>query len=236
MDSVNVPWFFTMGVPSFGNPRIEAYLQLPAAYRSLSRPSSAPDAKAFTLCSCSLELPSFESTFRSTLFSRSYLNCLSFLKTWILQQKGFPSCLFCFASLISQRWQNCFYPFDWKDLISRSLPKTRFVFVLSICFFILNFSLYSIFNEHEALASWTPTHILTDVWLSSLSRLGVVGASGFEPPTSRLSVVCSSQLSYAPVCFSVTENWTTNRVSFAKYDLTLPRFLFWSISKLRKSR
>ena len=47
-----------MGVPSFGNPRIEAYLQLPAAYRSLSRPSSAPDAKAFTLCSCSLELPS----------------------------------------------------------------------------------------------------------------------------------------------------------------------------------
>ena len=33
-----------------------AYLQLPAAYRSLSRPSSAPDAKAFTLRSCSLEL------------------------------------------------------------------------------------------------------------------------------------------------------------------------------------
>ena len=28
-----------------------AHLQLPAAYRSLSRPSSAPDAKAFTLCS-----------------------------------------------------------------------------------------------------------------------------------------------------------------------------------------
>ena len=35
-----------------------AYLQLPAAYRSLSRPSSAPDAKAFTLCSFLLELPS----------------------------------------------------------------------------------------------------------------------------------------------------------------------------------
>ena len=34
-----------------------AYLQLPAAYRSLSRPSSAPNAKAFTLRSCSLELP-----------------------------------------------------------------------------------------------------------------------------------------------------------------------------------
>ena len=34
-----------------------AHLQLPAAYRSLSRPSSAPDAKAFTLRSYSLELP-----------------------------------------------------------------------------------------------------------------------------------------------------------------------------------
>ena len=43
-------------VSPFGHPRIEAYLQLPAAFRSLSRPSSAPGAKAFTLCSSSLEL------------------------------------------------------------------------------------------------------------------------------------------------------------------------------------
>ena len=46
-----------MSVSTFGNLRIKAYLQLPEAYRSLSRPSSAPDAKAFTLCSYSLELP-----------------------------------------------------------------------------------------------------------------------------------------------------------------------------------
>ena len=45
-----------MSVSTFGNLRINAYLQLPAAYRSLSRPSSAPDAKAFALCSYSLEL------------------------------------------------------------------------------------------------------------------------------------------------------------------------------------
>ena len=56
MDSVNVSWFFTMRVSPFGNPRIEAYLQLPVAYRSLSRLSSAPDAKAFSLCSSLLEL------------------------------------------------------------------------------------------------------------------------------------------------------------------------------------
>ena len=56
-DSVYVTWFFTMCVPTFGNLRVVAYLQLTAAYRSLSRPSSAPNAKAFSICSSSLELP-----------------------------------------------------------------------------------------------------------------------------------------------------------------------------------
>ena len=36
-------------VPPFGNPRVKGYLLLTVAYRSLSRPSSAPDAKAFPL-------------------------------------------------------------------------------------------------------------------------------------------------------------------------------------------
>ncbi len=36
-------------VSPFGYPRITGYLLLPVAYRSLSRPSSAPDAKAFPL-------------------------------------------------------------------------------------------------------------------------------------------------------------------------------------------
>ena len=36
-------------VPAFGHLRINAHLQLPAAFRSLSRPSSAPDAKASTI-------------------------------------------------------------------------------------------------------------------------------------------------------------------------------------------
>ena len=48
------PWVF----PHSEIRGYNAYLQLPAAYRSLSRPSSAPDAKAFTLCSSLLELPS----------------------------------------------------------------------------------------------------------------------------------------------------------------------------------
>ena len=45
-----------MWVPPFGDLRIKAYVPLPAAYRSLSRPSSAPDAKAFPLRSFSLDL------------------------------------------------------------------------------------------------------------------------------------------------------------------------------------
>ena len=45
-------------VSPFGYLRIEAYLQLPEAFRSLSRPSSAPDAKAFPLRSFMLDLPS----------------------------------------------------------------------------------------------------------------------------------------------------------------------------------
>ena len=45
-------------VPPFGYPRINAYLQLPAAFRSLSRPSSAISALASTLRSSSLDLAS----------------------------------------------------------------------------------------------------------------------------------------------------------------------------------
>ena len=39
------------GLPHSEIHGFNAHLQLPVAYRSLSRPSSAPDAKAFTLCS-----------------------------------------------------------------------------------------------------------------------------------------------------------------------------------------
>ena len=48
-DSCTVDRVLLCRVSPFGNLRIKAYVQLPAAYRSLSRPSSAPDAKAFPL-------------------------------------------------------------------------------------------------------------------------------------------------------------------------------------------
>ena len=48
-DSMHDTGVLLQWVSPFGNPRIDGYLLLPVAYRSLSRPSSAPDAKAFPL-------------------------------------------------------------------------------------------------------------------------------------------------------------------------------------------
>ena len=47
--SMHVTVVLPQWVAPFGYLRINAYLQLPEAFRSLSRPSSAPDAKAFPL-------------------------------------------------------------------------------------------------------------------------------------------------------------------------------------------
>ena len=43
-------------IPPFGNLRVNGYLLLTVAYRSLSRPSSAPSAKASALCPSQLDL------------------------------------------------------------------------------------------------------------------------------------------------------------------------------------
>ena len=87
------PW----GLPHSEICGYNAYLQLTAAYRSLSRPSSAPDAKAFTLRSFSLELS----------YSFSW-NCLSFLNKYLVVVKRFPFCT------ISPSVKLYLYPF-WKD-------------------------------------------------------------------------------------------------------------------------
>ena len=50
----------TRRVAPFGNPRIDGYLPLRAAYRSLSRPSSPPRAKASFMCPCLLSFFPFE--------------------------------------------------------------------------------------------------------------------------------------------------------------------------------
>ena len=49
MDSYTGPYLFGKGVSPFGHLRIVGHLHLPEAFRSLSRPSSAPIAKASSL-------------------------------------------------------------------------------------------------------------------------------------------------------------------------------------------
>ena len=55
-DSTHADRVLLCRVSPFGNSGINAYVQLPQTYRSLSRPSSAPDAKAFPLRSFALDL------------------------------------------------------------------------------------------------------------------------------------------------------------------------------------
>src|SRR5690349_3257131 len=49
-------------VSPFGHPGITAHVQLPQAYRSLSRPSSPLDAKASTVCLIAFDLKSLMSS------------------------------------------------------------------------------------------------------------------------------------------------------------------------------
>ena len=73
---------YSVWVPPFGNLRIYTYLPFPAAYRSLSRPSSAPDAKASSLCSCSLD-PFFLGLASPISFLENYMSIQSVKKIYL---------------------------------------------------------------------------------------------------------------------------------------------------------
>ena len=117
-----------------------AYLQLPAAYRSLSRPSSALDAKAFTLCSFLLELP--------IRFSHS-LELLEFQNMGFIfsHLKGFPfSALFVIPPcgeivvFVTLNFRKDLDLFDFAIVVSKNLLISKsFVFFLTICSFLYSF-------------------------------------------------------------------------------------------------
>jgi hypothetical protein len=103
-------------VSPFGHLRINAYLQLPEAYRSLSRPSSAPDAKAFPLRPFSLDhtlhigldtlfenYAGFKEVFLATLYLPIFLNKFHNLFSRHLVPGHLPlcclACLNCYCSV-----------------------------------------------------------------------------------------------------------------------------------------
>ena len=110
-----------MCVPTFGYLRLTAYLQLPAAFRSLSRPSSAPNAKAFSICSSSLELLK---VFRYFLYILWYT---SVLIAWIAV---FHTC----SEYLSIFWQNCFFTLNRKTWFRfHDIFVFPFTFVCHVC-------------------------------------------------------------------------------------------------------
>ena len=76
MDSVHDRWSLSSGVSPFRDLRVNGYLLLTAAYRSLSRLSSALSAKASALCSFLLDL---QNRFLCSLHARiALLTCSIF--------------------------------------------------------------------------------------------------------------------------------------------------------------
>ena len=113
MYSCTDPWFFTMGVSPFGNLRVNVYFQLTAAYRRLSRPSSALGAKAFILCSFSLE------QLRSCSLKTSLLHCLSFANNCL---GCVTNCLHCFPPELYAPLACCSFPlFIGKTFLSQKI-------------------------------------------------------------------------------------------------------------------
>ena len=166
-------------VSPFGNLRIIGYLLLPEAYRSLSRPSSAPDAKAFPLRSFQLDLS----------------NHLLILKVELCRQ---------FNRIFEIVIVTHLYDVPQLKLKIRSfklyVQKTSLLPCLSLLHYIVQFSRFDLptafsarFEDLSYARSSNPTTNVT----------GMVGPSGLEPPTLRLSVVRSSQLSYGPVQYGL---------------------------------
>ena len=122
-----------MWVSPFGHLRIKACLQLPAAYRSLPRPSSAPIAKAFPL------------------------------RPLQLDQAVTP---------LSRRLRELCHRLDYFVVPTSSTVKPLFYSFPLVAFHLSSYC--------------------------SVFKVQLVGPSGLEPPTSRLSGVRSNHLSYEP--------------------------------------
>ena len=171
------------------------YLLLPVAYRSLSRPSSAPDAKAFPLRSFQLDLS----------------NHLLILKVELCRQ---------FNRIFEIVIVTHLYDVPQLKLKIRSfklyVQKTSLLPCLSLLHYIVQFSRFDLPTAFAArsedlsfVRSSDPTTTVVSVsrppdeirlYLALHARCNLlVGPSGLEPPTLRLSVVRSSQLSYGPL-------------------------------------
>ena len=166
---VKVP--LTWWVSPFGYPRINAYSQLPVAFRSVSRPSSPLIAKASTKCS----YHSLDSSL-----------CINNLLSILLSKIFYP---FIFLQI------KVYY-----TLLHKELSFFIFFFFLFTLFYnYLISQIKSLFGGGKE--DRTPDPLLAKQVLSQLSYTPnlLVGLGRLELPTSRLSGVRSNHLSYKPI-------------------------------------
>ena len=156
-------------VAPFGNPRITGYLLLHAAYRSLSRPSSPPRAKASFMCP-------------------------SLLSFFFIRKVALDNLLFVASSL--ETFSAC-CRFSFPEDPCRSPVRFHgarivlFVFLLTfyVCCVARDYLLYSFTS---ALRPPLRSPSVSNMSMSALFR---VENNGFEPLTLCLQSRCSSQLS-----------------------------------------
>ena len=168
-------WSSSSRVSPFRYLRLNGYLLLPAAFRSLSRLSSALSAKASTL--------------RSFLLDYSILVIIALI------------------TFVTNFWSVTYYSLKNFTVITMSWSN-RYLIILSFC---MKFSKYisqqilfsSADNGDGEIRTLDP--LLARQVLSQLSYAPILmGLSGLEPPTSRLSGVRSNRLSYKPINLAST--------------------------------
>ena len=171
-------------VAPFGNLRINGYLLLPEAYRSLSRPSSAPDAKAFPLRSFQLDLLVAKSAwlrfrFREN-FARSLAPRFSPKTRFRRGGTGYESC----SELSENSWFSLRIMQAYKDrncmspcILSDAVPQ-------SICFITLS---------HDA--SLLP-YLLCHIVQFSRCRSPTAFAVRFEDPIFRSGLQIQRQIAW----------------------------------------
>ena len=155
MDSTHTDRILSGRVAPFGNLRINGYLLLPAAYRSLSRPSSAPDAKAFPLRSLQLDLVERKLALPSGLSEKTWFSRIM-QASQILKLLPFVLHLPRFPLPVSDKSPQFFRfqvpPPSIALPRSRQLPNPKaFLSVALLCFF----SLFSFQGAHPVFPAKT---------------------------------------------------------------------------------
>ena len=200
-------------VSPFGHPRIKACFLLPAAFRRLLRPSSPLCAKASTVCPLQLAVLLFvqrclsysavSMMLPSYFQPSSYIACSSSTLVSILLTR---SCSL-FLLLLLHYHPRCSLPcnVDCSFLefnlfcFQRTLELDAHKRQMPLCYRLLRGPIrdrtVDLLNANQALSqlSYGPINNFN------------VGRSGLEPPASRLSGVCSNQLSYRPICIHLME-------------------------------